>query len=114
MTRGRMGQGESGGQGVAATLRAWLPRGNTLDAETFRRRHLLLCWVLGLHIPALFAFGLWRGFDPGPLALEMLTPTLALLCARISPNRRVAAFFVTAGLVFCSSSLVHLSGGMIE
>ena len=45
-----------------ALVRDYLPRGNTLDDETFRRRHLLLCWVLALHVPALFAFGLWQGF----------------------------------------------------
>jgi len=109
-----MGHGESGGIGMLATLRAYLPRGNTLDAESFRRRHLLLCWVLGLHIPLLFAFGVWQGFSVASTALEMATPTLSLFCARVAPNRRVKAFFVTAGLVFCSSSLVHLSRGMIE
>src|SRR6266540_7310335 len=84
MTRGRMGLGENGGSSMVATLRAYLPRGNTLDAETFRRRHLLLCTILGLHIPALFAFGVWRGFSVGSVALEMLTPTLALVCARVA------------------------------
>jgi signal transduction histidine kinase len=96
------------------TMLDYLPRGNTLDDETFRRRHLLLCWVLGLHIPALFAFGLWQGYDVGHMLVEVTPPTAALVFARLARNRRLAAFFATFGLVFCSYLLVHLSEGSIE
>jgi signal transduction histidine kinase len=96
------------------TIFDYLPRGNTLDDETFRRRHLLLCWVLGLHIPALFAFGLWQGYDVRHMVLEVTPPTAALAFARLARNRRLAAFFATFGLVFCSYLLVHLSAGSIE
>jgi signal transduction histidine kinase len=96
------------------TMLDYLPRGNTLDDETFRRRHLLLCWVLALHIPPLFAFGLWQGYDVGHMVLELTPPTAALLFARLARNRRLAGFFVTFGLIFCSYLLVHLSKGSIE
>jgi signal transduction histidine kinase len=96
------------------TILDYLPRGNTLDDETFRRRHLLLCWVLGLHVPALFAFGLWQGYDIRHMVLEVTPPTAALVFARLARNRRVAAFFATFGLVWCSYLLVHLSEGSIE
>jgi signal transduction histidine kinase len=96
------------------TVLAYLPRGNTLDEATFERRHLFLCWVLALHIPGLFALGAWQGFGLVHVALEMLVPAVCVLFARLSINRRLAAFFVTAGLVYCSSVLVHLSGGTIE
>jgi signal transduction histidine kinase len=96
------------------TIRDYLPRGNTLDDETFKRRHLLMCWVLGLHVPALFAYGVWQGYGVRHAAIEVVVPLACLALARLSINRRVAAFFVTAGLVFCSSALVHLSGGTIE
>jgi signal transduction histidine kinase len=99
---------------AVAVVRDYLPRGNTLDDETFRRRHLLLCWVLGLHVPALFAFGLWQGFGVQHSAIEVAVPLACLAFARLARNRRVAAFFVTAGLVYCSSALVHLSKGTIE
>ena len=99
---------------VLRTMLDYLPRGNTLDDETFRRRHLLLCWVLGLHIPALFAFGLWQGYDVGHMLVEVTPPTAALVFARLARNRRLAAFFATFGLVFCSYLLVHLSEGSIE
>jgi len=98
----------------ATALRDYVPTGNTLDDETFRYRHRLLCWVLGIHLPALFVFGLVRGHSPGYLALGLLVPAGCLLVAEMVRNRRLAAFHVTAGLVFCSSVLVELSDGMIE
>src|SRR5919106_1089357 len=64
---------------IVAAIRDYLPRGNTLDDETFRRRHLLLCWILGLHVPALFAFGLYRGYGLGHTALEVAPVDAALL-----------------------------------
>src|SRR5262245_57712522 len=60
----------------------YLPKGNTLDEETFRKRHLLLCWILAIHIPALFLLGVWRGYNPGHVAVEMAVPLAALLFAR--------------------------------
>jgi signal transduction histidine kinase len=96
------------------TMLDYLPRGNTLDDETFQRRHLLLCWILGLHIPPLFAFGLWQGYDVGHMVLEVAPPTAALVFARLARNRRLAGFFVSFGLIFCSYLLVHLSKGSIE
>jgi signal transduction histidine kinase len=97
-----------------ATIRDYLPRGNTLDDEAFKTRHVFLCWVLGLHLPPLFAFAVWQGYGLSHAAAEIVVPGTCLVFARLARNRRLAAFFVTAGLVFCSSVLVHLSGGMIE
>ncbi|MGH9212828.1 MAG: sensor histidine kinase [Acidimicrobiales bacterium] len=74
----------------------------------------MLCWILAIHIPALFAFGLWQGVGVGHAALEIAAPAACLLFARLSRKRRLAAFFVAAGLVYCSSVLVHLSYGSIE
>src|ERR671918_251989 len=92
----------------------YLPRGNTLDAESFRRRHLLMCWILGLHIPALFAFGVWQGYGVSHSALEIATPSACLVLARLARNRRLAAFFVTAGVGVFSSGALPPSGGTNE
>jgi signal transduction histidine kinase len=97
-----------------AAGRAYVPRGNTLDANSFRHRHALLSWVLAAHLPALFAFGVVRGFGAVHTALELTVPAGCLVVANLVRDRRLAAFHITAGLVFCSSVLVHLSGGMIE
>ena len=92
----------------------YLPKGNTLDTETFRSRHLLLCWILALHpgpVPARALAGLrpvphWRP------SWRCRSPPCCSPGRR--PPRRLASFFTTAGLVYCSVVLVHLSGGMIE
>jgi signal transduction histidine kinase len=97
-----------------ASVREYLPRGNLLDDAAFRRRHLLLSWILALHIPALFAFGVWQGYGVEHSALEVALPSALLLFGQLARQRRLKAFFVTAGLVFCSTVIVHLSGGMIE
>jgi signal transduction histidine kinase len=99
---------------MASTVRAFLPRGNTLDKETFERRHLFLSWVLALHVPGLFALGAWQGYDLWHVTLELTVPVACVGFGRLAINRRLASFFVTAGLVYCSVVLVHLSGGMIE
>ncbi|HEX6418525.1 MAG TPA: ATP-binding protein [Acidimicrobiales bacterium] len=116
---GRAAAGERAGEAPAAprAVRAflqYLPRGNTLDQRTFTRRHLLLSWVLLLHVPGLFVLGAVRSFDLWHVALELTVPVACVVFGRLSINRRLAAFFVTAGLVYCSVVLVHLSGGMIE
>ena len=93
----------------------YLPKGNTLDEKTFRHRHHLLCWILAAHVPALFILGVVRGYDPGHVAVEVAVPAAAVLFAWVAtPRHRLASFFTTFGLVYCSVVLVHLSGGMIE
>jgi signal transduction histidine kinase len=104
----------SGFKRIVTTVRDYLPRGNTLDDEAFKIRHRFLCWILALHLPPLFVFGVWQGIGVAHSALEITPPAALLLFGVVAVNRRVAAFFVTAGLVFCSTVLVHLSGGMIE
>ena len=99
---------------MMSTVRAFLPRGNTLDEETFERRHLFLSWVLALHVPGLLALGAWQGYDLWHVVLELTIPVACVAFGRLAINRRLASFFVTAGLVYCSVVLVHLSGGMIE
>jgi signal transduction histidine kinase len=99
---------------AVALVRTYLPRGNTLDDVTFRQRHDLLIWVLALHVPGLLAFGTWQGYGLVHSALESALPAVCVVFARLSRNRRLAGFFVTAGLVYSSSVLVHLSGGTIE
>jgi signal transduction histidine kinase len=109
--------GDGGGNVITRavrTVRAYLPRGNTLDEPTFQRRHLFLCWVLALHIPGLLFMGVWRGYSVPHLMLELTVPATCVVFGRMARNRRLAAFFVTAGLVYCSVVLVHLSGGSIE
>src|SRR5262247_2808726 len=95
-------------------VRDYLPRGNTLDEETFQRRHLILCWLLALHVPVLWVMGVWRGYGVVHVTLEVSLALASVAFARMARNRRLASFFTTFGLVYCSSVLVHLSGGQVE
>ena len=97
-----------------AALRTWLPRGNTLDAEDFAQRHLLLRVVLAAHVPAVAVFTLFMGATPLGAAAAVVFPAVCVLAASLFGARRVQALFVTAGLLWCSAALVHLSGGMVE
>jgi len=95
-------------------LMEYLPRGNTLDLQAWRKRHLFLQWVLLLHIPALFLFGLVTHHSPGLTALVLAPLPLCLLAGRYVTHRRTASLFITAGLVWCSAALVGFSRGSIE
>jgi signal transduction histidine kinase len=99
---------------MLSAFRAYLPRGNTLSDETWNKRHLLLQWLLFLHVPALFVFGVARAYPVQDVAATVAVPFALLLVARIMHTRRLASFFVTAGLSYCSAALVGLSGGAIE
>jgi signal transduction histidine kinase len=97
-----------------SALLDYLPRGNTLSDEAWNRRHLFLQWVLLLHLPALYAFGLWRGYAPADVAESVAIPFACLVVGHFLRTRRLASVFITAGLVYCSAALVGLSGGSIE
>ena len=99
---------------ASRAVRDYLPRGNTLDEETFQRRHLMLCWLLALHVPVLWVLGVWRGYGVAHVTAEVSLALASVACARMARNRRLASFFTTFGLVYCSSVLVHLTGGQIE
>ena len=54
------GEAQSAGRGApSSTISPGATRSTTRRSS---RRHLLLCWILGLHLPALFAFGVWQGY----------------------------------------------------
>jgi signal transduction histidine kinase len=88
-----------------------LPRGNRLDEEAFSRRHQVLRWVLGLHVPLVFAFGSARGENTGWTAGALILPALCLVLCTWDVPRRVAASLTTVGLVSTSLVLVSLSDG---
>ncbi|MCA1709889.1 MAG: hypothetical protein LC808_44055, partial [Actinobacteria bacterium] len=92
----------------------YLPRGNLLDDTAWSKRHHIVLWVLGLHLPALLVFALWLGH--GLLAtLAGLVPLIGCMLLGIwKSQRRVASFFTSAGLVYCSAALVVFSRGSIE
>ncbi len=96
-------------------IRAWLPRGDTLDDEAFRERHRTLSILLALHVPVLAAFGIYRGYGVAHSVLEAGIAGVFLGLALIPQmHRRMKGILVSAGLVWCSAIAVHFSGGVIE
>jgi signal transduction histidine kinase len=98
---------------VSAVL-DYLPKGNTLSDKEWHRRHRLLQWVLAAHLPALFVFGVARGFAPSDVAEALALPLACLIIGHLMRSRRLAASFITLGLVYCSAALVGFSNGAIE
>ena len=97
--------------------RAWtiLPRGSTLTADSWRRRHLAILVLLWAHVPALLIVGIQQGYGLVHPGLE--TAVVAIFAAAASfrgPSRDVRASLATIGLVSSSAILVHLTGGLIE
>ena len=96
-------------------LRAWLPRGDTLDAGAFHQRHRTLSILLAAHLPVLVLFGVLRGQELLHAAGEVGFAGLLLGLAWLPMMpRRTKGILVSAGLVWCSAVAVHFSGGMIE
>lgn len=99
----------------AATVLGYLPRGNLLDDEAWRRRHTVVQTLLLLHVPALFLFGVWQGFDLLTTGYVVVPPAVAYVAGWATARyRRLASFFTTVGVVYCSAALVGLSRGSIE
>jgi signal transduction histidine kinase len=97
-------------------LRGFMPRGDTLPAAVWDRRHRFLVALLGAHAIVLPIFGVAMGYSLAHSILEGgLIPGTAALAALLIPGRRKwRAGVVTGGLLSCSALLTHLSGGYIE
>jgi hypothetical protein len=99
---------------VVNKVLAYLPRGNTLDDEVWRKRHRLLQWVLFIHLPGLILFGLVVGQTLAFTLRAVAVLPLFMVGGMFTRHRRFASISVTAGLVYCSAALVGLSRGSIE
>jgi signal transduction histidine kinase len=115
--RGRRGGRPSESGGVRPTV-SWildyLPRGNMLDPQEWQKRHSFLQWILLIHLPSLFVFGVALHHTAAITALALVPPLLCLIAGHFTPKMRLSSLFVTAGLVYCSAALVGLSRGSIE
>jgi signal transduction histidine kinase len=97
------------------TLLDVLPRGNALTEEDWQRRHRLLLWVLAAHVPALAALAAWLHRPAVPTAIALAITVACVVLGHLArAHRRTASVAVTAGLVWCSTVLVGLTGGTIE
>jgi hypothetical protein len=93
---------------------AYLPRGNMLSDEVWRRRHNILQWLLLLHLPALIAFGFYMRHTPSMIFITVAPIAVFRVLGGLPTGRRLASFFTTAGIVYCSAALVVLADGATE
>src|SRR5688572_24740216 len=96
--------------GPVARLRAALPRGNTLPADAWLRRHTALVVLVALQAPALAVYGLLQGFGVGHVVLEGgVLLALAAAAWWLRGRRRIAAIVCSLGLISSSALFVHLA-----
>lgn len=96
-------------------LRRYVPRSITLPDQAFERRHRLLVGVGALHLPVLALVGLLGGETVSHLAVELLgIAGLLVVALTRRPRRGVRVAAATTALVGCSTTLVHLTGGLTE
>ena len=96
-------------------LRRSLPRGQTLPAEAWEKRHRALFLLLCAHALFLPLFGALEGYGVlHSVAHSAALPLIAGLAYLLRARRRAAATVVSLGLITSSALLVHLSGGVIE
>ncbi|HZD72885.1 MAG TPA: ATP-binding protein, partial [Actinomycetota bacterium] len=106
---------ESGGVRPTVNLILdYLPRGNMLTLQEWRKRHTFLQWILFIHLPGLFIFGLVLHHPLQTVALGLSPLVVCLVLGRVLFHRRLASLAVTAGLVYSSIALVVFSRGSIE
>ena len=92
-----------------------LPEGTMLPPDAWQRRHLWIVVILLAHAVGIAGYALLAGYDPlHALAQASLIVMAALVASIPRLNLRFRSIIASAGLVTCSSILVHLSGGYIE
>lgn len=105
----------------------YIPRGDSIDSDSWRFRHRIILGLLWLHVPFLFLLGRFDGHDPyltgatytaDPLSHVLVgvgaIVALALVAGWSRVGRRRQATIASIGLMTCSAVLTHFWGGFIE
>src|SRR3954471_20081891 len=88
-----------------------LPQGDRLPAYEWRRRHLLVCAALALHLVILVGLDLVPGRGDTATAFGTGAVALALAVAMSPVAQRARALAATLGLLCTPAVLVQLSHG---
>ena len=101
---------------LLAPLRGYLPRGGTLPAEEWQRRHRALVTVLWLNVVALSVYGMVVGGYGGlhEIAHGVPLAAFAALAGSARFARKLRSVFASVGLLTAAALLVHLTDGLIE
>src|SRR3954454_14374614 len=97
-----------------SAIRRALPRGRTLPADAWQRRHRWMLVILWAHVVALPLYGLAQGYTPLHSAGHM-GGLLALALLGLGPfTPRIRSVMVAGGLLTASALVVHTSHGVTE
>jgi signal transduction histidine kinase len=88
-----------------------LPHGGRLPAAEWRRRHVLVCAVLAVHLVILVGLDVTPRYGDASTAVGTGVVAVALALAMSPLRRRVRSIAAQLGLVSCSAVLVQLSHG---
>jgi diguanylate cyclase (GGDEF)-like protein len=92
-----------------------MPSGGTLPPAAFEARHRTVVALLWLHVVALPAFAVARGYPLAHGALDTLPILICALASTYKPLKpRARATIGALGLVTCSAVFTHLWGGVTE
>ena len=98
-----------------ATALEYLPKGQLLPEDVWRRRHLALSYLLRLHVVGLFIFALVQGRGLTHSLLEAsIVGAFAVAASLNSCPRKFTSAACALGLITSSAVLVHLGEGTIE
>src|SRR5258708_20142693 len=93
----------------------YLPKGQLLAEDVWRKRHRTLIYLLWIHVLGIVIFGLARGFSPLHMLFESsLVGVFALIAGSGVGTRRFSSAMAAVGLVMSSAVLVHLSAGSTQ
>ncbi len=92
-----------------------VPHGRELSQTQWDQRHRAILILLIAYAAGLVAFGRYRGYDYGHLAVDSGGVLLfTLLAAQPFGGRRLRSALASFALLSCAALGVHLSGGRIE
>jgi diguanylate cyclase (GGDEF)-like protein len=102
-------------RGTTRRLASQLPQGRLLPDDVWRRRHHTITVLLWLHVPALLAFAILRGYGVVHSTSEMLgVISLATVASLPRLGRAPRSAAAALGLVACSALLIHFWNGQSE
>jgi diguanylate cyclase (GGDEF)-like protein len=103
---------------ISAALRripAWLPAGQSLDADDWARRHKAIAGLVWAHVLVVPIYGVMQGQPPAhALAESSIIAVFAIASGQRQLSQNMRSVMATIGLVTASAILTHFSRGLIE
>src|SRR4051794_14918940 len=101
--------------GTLQRFRDSLPRGKTLPADVWQRRHRAMVTIVWLHVVGLTIFGLAQGYPLWHVGIDVFPiVTFGVAAGMKRRSLRFRACMVGMGLLSSSAVLVHQAHGSTE